>query len=122
LIQRELPLTNGDWIQVNRKAEVTDTKDKTHILFNGANYQVKQITTDGQIQLTNDYLIPQSFQNYKSGHYSTSHAAQGQTVKTSLFYCSEKSKPAINSDLVYVASSRFKISICCSSQTLNNSN
>ena len=107
-IQKKISLTNGDWIEINRKAQILDSKGIKHNLYNGSTYQIKQITSTGQIQLSNDYLIPKSFQNYKYGYYSTSYSAQGQTVKTSLFYCSNYSKPAINKDLVYVSSSRFK--------------
>ena len=113
--QREqLLLSNGDLIQIQKQATIQDKNGTEHKTTKGSIYQIKDIDQkvgkkEGNMTLTNGWIIPADFGNLKSVYYSTSHSSQGQTVDHSVFYTTKESIPTINKEMVYVASSRFRL-------------
>jgi conjugative relaxase-like TrwC/TraI family protein len=106
---QQLTVSAKDLIQLGRQTIVQDKEGKDHKTTNGAIYQIKSISPKtGNITLTNDWVIPSDFGILKSAYYSTSQAAQGQTIQHSIFYTSQSSLPLLNQEMVYVANSRFK--------------
>jgi conjugative relaxase-like TrwC/TraI family protein len=107
--KQELTISKGDLIQSQNRGVVKDKEGKDHQIANGGVYQVKSISPKtGDLTLSNNWIIPSDYGNIKSAYYSTSHAAQGQTVNHSIFYTSTASLPLLNQEMVYVANSRFK--------------
>ena len=108
--KHQLTISKGDLLQLQRQTTVLDKDGGQHKTTNGAIYQIKSISPKtSNITLSNDWIIPSDFGNLKSAYYSTSHAAQGQTVNHSIFYTSNQSLPLLNQEMVYVANSRFKL-------------
>jgi conjugative relaxase-like TrwC/TraI family protein len=107
--KQELTISKGDLIQSQNRGVVKDKEGKDHQIANGGVYQIKSISPkSGDLTLSNNWIIPSDYGNIKSAYYSTSQAAQGQTVNHSIFYTSTASLPLINQEMVYVANSRFK--------------
>lgn len=75
--QTKTPLSKGDTIRITRNGF---TKYGHHRLNNGGEYEVRQIKRDGDIILTNGWIIDHSFGHLKHGYVSTSVASQGKGV------------------------------------------
>lgn len=100
----EQPLAKGDRIRLSRNATTKDGKNR---LNNGAVYTVKGFTKQGDIILSNGWVVDQH-QGHLTHHYvSTSMAAQGRTVQDVLVLQGSPSfNQASSQEQFYVSVSR----------------
>ena len=101
--QGKMELAAGDTIRLTANGKTLDDK---HKLNNGAIYQVKGFTKDGDIELTNKWVIAKDFGHLTHGYVTTSHASQGKTVDRVLIAMGNESLGAINAQQFYVSVSR----------------
>ena len=99
----QIGLAKGDTIRITANGK---TKDGKHKLNNGSTYTVGGFTREGDITLTNDWVIGKEFQHIAHGYVSTSYASQGKTTDRILIAMGSGSIPAINADQFYVSVSR----------------
>ncbi len=82
--QTALELAAGDLVRITQNgytAETTRTgKSAKARLNNGAVYSVAGFTEEGDIRLTNGFVVPKNYGHLNYGYTSTSHASQGKTV------------------------------------------
>jgi len=100
-----LPLSCGDVIRVTHNGKSADGK---HRLNNGAIFTVKSFTKQGDIQLTNGWIIDKNFGHLAHGYAVTSQASQGKTVDRVLIGISAASYAATSREGFYVAVSRAR--------------
>jgi conjugative relaxase-like TrwC/TraI family protein len=98
-----LPLSRGDVIRVTQNGK---TAEGEHRLNNGALFTVKEFTDEGDICLTNGWVIGKDFGHLAHGYAVTSQASQGKTVDQVLIGISSASFPAASREGFYVAASR----------------
>jgi hypothetical protein len=82
------------------------TKDGKHKFDNGYSCEVDGFTEDGDIRLTNSWIIPKDFGHLTHNFVTTSHASQGRTLDVVLISMGDESVPAINAQQFYVSVSR----------------
>ena len=99
----ELALASGDRIRITTNGK---TKDGKHKLNNGSQYTVKGFTKEGDIELTNKWVIAKGFDHLTHGYVTTSHASQGKTVDRVLIAMGHESRPAMSAEQFYVSVSR----------------
>ena len=98
-----LPLSPGDTIRINRNGQTGDGK---HRLNNGAIFTVKKFSREGDIVLSNGWMVDKDFGHFNYGYVVTSHASQGKTVDRVLIGQSSQSFPASSREQFYVSVSR----------------
>ncbi|MGJ5813601.1 MobF family relaxase [Paludibaculum fermentans] len=108
----KLALAEGDKLRVTMNGYTRETrrgllgakgKDR---LNNGALYQVAGFTKQGDIQLTNGFVVPKDYGGLTHGYVVTSHASQGKTVDVPLVALGSESFAAANREQLYVSLSR----------------
>ncbi len=108
----KLALAEGDKLRITMNGYVGETrrgalgvkgKDR---LNNGALYQVEGFTKQGDIKLTNGFVIPKNYGGLTHGYVVTSHASQGKTVDVPLVALGSESFAAANREQLYVSLSR----------------
>ena len=99
----ELALAKGDRIRITSNGK---TKDGKHKLNNGSQYTVKGFTKEGDVTLSNNWVIAKGFDHLTHGYVTTSHASQGKTVDRVLIAMGHESRPAMSSEQFYVSVSR----------------
>ena len=99
----EIQLAKGDLIRITAGGK---TKDGKHRLDNGNIYQIRSFTEQGDIRLQNGWIVSRDYGFMTTGYVSTSHAAQGKTVKHVLVAESSMSYPAAGREQFYVSISR----------------
>jgi ATP-dependent exoDNAse (exonuclease V) alpha subunit len=104
---RKIALAAGDWIRITQNGF---TKDK-HRLNNGELKQVKGFTTDGNIKLTNGWVVPKDYGNLTYGYCLTSYSSQSKGVDYVFVAESSESFRAADREQFYVSASRFKKSL-----------
>jgi hypothetical protein len=67
---------------------------------------VSGFTEEGDIALSNGWVISKDFGHLAHGYVTTSHASQGKTVDVVLGAMGSESRPAINAAQFYVTASR----------------
>jgi ATP-dependent exoDNAse (exonuclease V) alpha subunit len=77
-------------------------------LENGKQYMVDGFTDNGDIRLTNHWIIPKDFGHLTHGYVATSHASQGKTVDRVLIAMGSESMPAMSAEQFYVSASRAR--------------
>lgn len=97
-----LGLAAGDTIRITQNGKTQEGKK----LNNGALYQVKRFTRDGNIVLNNGWVIGKEFSHVAHGYCATSHASQGKTVDRVFIAQSAESFPASSQEQFYVSVSR----------------
>ena len=97
-----LALAAGDRIRITHNGQSADG----HRLDNGALYTVGGFTRQGDLRLTNGWVIGQDYGHLATGFYTTSHASQGKTVDQVLIAQSALSAPAASREQFYVSVSR----------------
>ena len=109
---KSIALARGDMIRITQNSF---TKDAPHCvtkrrrLNNGAHYQIDKIKANGEIVLTNHWILPKDFAHFKHGYVSTSHASQGKTVdKILIGQSAESFGKASTMEQFYVSVSRGK--------------
>jgi len=101
---KEIPLAVGDQIRITQNGKTLDN----HRLNNGALYQVKEFTDEGNIILANDWVLPKDYGNLAHGYCTTSHSSQGKTVDQVFIAQSAESFPASSREQFYVSVSRAR--------------
>jgi conjugative relaxase-like TrwC/TraI family protein len=107
-----LRLAEGDKLRVTMNGFTRETrrgllgnrgKDR---LNNGAVYDVEGFTKQGDIKLTNGFVVPKDYGGLTHGYVVTSHASQGKTVDVPLVALGSESFAAANREQLYVSLSR----------------
>ncbi len=101
----ELRLAVGDLVRITKNGRTADGK---HTLNNGTRYSVKAFTRSGDIVLDNGWMVSKNFGHLTYGYVTTSHAAQGKSVKHVLIGQSAESFRASSREQFYVSVSRGK--------------
>jgi ATP-dependent exoDNAse (exonuclease V) alpha subunit len=73
---------------------------------NGQIGEVKRLLKNGDIELTNGFVIPKDYGGLDYGYVVTSHASQGKTVDVPLVAMGSESFAAANREQIYVSLSR----------------
>jgi len=73
---------------------------------NGQIGEVKRLLKNGDIELTNGFIIPKDYGGIDYGYVVTSHASQGKTVDVPLVALGQESFAAANREQLYVSLSR----------------
>jgi conjugative relaxase-like TrwC/TraI family protein len=109
---RKLEIAEGDKLRITLNGYTRETrrgllgvkgKDR---LNNGALYQVEGFTKQGDIRLTNGFVVPKDYGGLTHGYVVTSHASQGKTVDVPLVALGSESFAAANREQLYVSLSR----------------
>jgi conjugative relaxase-like TrwC/TraI family protein len=101
---REIVLAAGDMIRITQNGF---TKDKRR-LNNGDLKQVKGFTKDGDIRLTNGWVVSKDYGNLTHGYCLTSYSSQSKGVDCVFVAESSESFRAAGREQFYVSASRFK--------------
>ena len=101
---RTIALAAGDMVRITQNGF---TKDKQR-LNNGDLKHVKAFTKDGDIKLSNGWVIAKDFGNLMHGYCVTSYASQSKGVDCVFVAESSESFRAADRQQFYVSASRFK--------------
>jgi ATP-dependent exoDNAse (exonuclease V) alpha subunit len=109
---RQVALAKGDKLRITMNGFTQETrrgllgiKDKDR-LNNGALYEVEGFTGQGDIKLSNGFVIPKNYGGISQGFVVTSHASQSKTVDVALVALGSQSFAAANREQLYVSLSR----------------
>jgi conjugative relaxase-like TrwC/TraI family protein len=107
-----LALAVGDKVRITQngftresKRGLKKSKDR---LNNGAVYDVEGFTREGDIRLSNGFIVPKDYGGIGHGYCHTSHASQGKSVDVVLVAVGQESFAAANRQQLYVSISRGK--------------
>jgi ATP-dependent exoDNAse (exonuclease V) alpha subunit len=109
---QQVALAPGDKLRITQNGFTRETrrgllgskaKDR---LNNGAVYEVDGFTRDGDIRLSNGFVLPKDYGGIAHGYVVTSHASQGKTVDKVLIALGSQSFAAANKEQFYVSVSR----------------
>ncbi|MEZ6129186.1 MAG: MobF family relaxase [Planctomycetaceae bacterium] len=98
-----LKLATGDRIRITSGGK---TQNGQHRVNNGAIFEVKSISQQGDVTLSNGWVLDRSFGHLAYGFVSTSHASQGRTVDHVFVAESADSFAAASCEQFYVSASR----------------
>jgi conjugative relaxase-like TrwC/TraI family protein len=101
---RKINLAAGDGLRITQNGF---TKEKQR-LNNGDLKQVKGFTKDGDIKLTNGWVVSKDYGNLTHGYCLTSYGSQSKGVDCVFVAESSESFRAADREQFYVSSSRFK--------------
>jgi conjugative relaxase-like TrwC/TraI family protein len=101
--RRELALAAGDLIRITQNGK---SADGNHRLNNGSQYSVEGFTRQGDIRLSNGWVVAKDFGHVTHGYVVTSHASQGKNVDRVFIGQSSESFPASSREQFYVSVSR----------------
>jgi conjugative relaxase-like TrwC/TraI family protein len=109
----QVALAKGDKLRITMNGLVPKAKrglagHSKDRLNNGAIYQVEGFTRQGDIKLTNGFVLPKNYGGLTQGYVVTSHASQGKTVNTVLVALGSESLAAASREQFYVSVSRGK--------------
>jgi ATP-dependent exoDNAse (exonuclease V) alpha subunit len=96
-------ITQNGFTRETRRGVLGKSKDR---LNNGSVYQVEGFTKQGDITLSNGFVVPKDYGGISHGYVVTSHASQGKTVDTVLMAVGQESFAAANKEQFYVSASR----------------
>ncbi len=99
---RPLGMAEGDRLRITANGKDMEGK----YLFNGSVFQVKEISEDGHILLSNGSTLPPDFGHFTHGYVSTSHGAQGKTADQIIISQSSATFQTSSMEQFYVAVSR----------------
>ena len=100
--QTEIGLAAGDRIRITQGG----TLPNRYRLENGSMHEVKQVTDEGEVKLSNGVVLPKHWGNFNYAYVATSYSSQGKTVDEVLISQSADSFPASSREQFYVSSSR----------------
>lgn len=112
-----LALAEGDKLRITRNGFTRETRrglvgrEGKDRLNNGAVYDVAGFTRQGDIRLSNGFVVPKDYGGIDYGYTTTSHASQGKTVDTVLIAIGSESLAAANREQFYVSASRGRSGI-----------
>lgn len=101
---RQISVATGDLIRITQNGF---TKDRRR-LNNGDLKQVKGFTKDGDIKLTNGWVVSKDYGNLAHGYCLTSYSSQSKGVDRVFVAESSESFRAADREQFYVSASRFK--------------
>jgi ATP-dependent exoDNAse (exonuclease V) alpha subunit len=101
---RQIVMAAGDMIRITQNGF---TKDKRR-LNNGDLKQVKEFTKDGDIKLTNGWVVSKDYGNLAHGYCLTSYSSQSKGVDRVFVAEGSESFRAADREQFYVSASRFK--------------
>ena len=106
----EVALAKGDKLRLTYGGQARETsgplgKTKNKV-NNGQIYGVEGFTRDGDIKLSNGYVLPKDYGGITHGYVVTSHASQGKTVDAVLIAMGHESLSAASREQFYVSVSR----------------
>ena len=111
----ELELAAGDVVRITQNGYGTETertgKAGKPRLNNGALFQVEGFTREGDISLTNGFVVPKHYGHLAYGYASTSHSAQGKTVDRVFVAMGQDALIAASREQFYVSVSRGRESV-----------
>jgi hypothetical protein len=102
---KTLPLSVRDKLRITQNGFTLDGK---HRLNNGAVYELKGFTRNGDLKLKNGWVISRNYGNIAYGYCQTSHVAQSKTVDRVFVAQSAKSLAASSAEQFYVSISRAR--------------
>ena len=112
---REIALAKGDRVRITQNGFTAETGrgllSKKSRLDNGSIYEVAGFTRQGDIRLSNGFVLPKTYGNLSHGLVVTSHASQGTTVDKVFIAMGSESLAAVNRKQAYVSVSRGKESV-----------
>jgi conjugative relaxase-like TrwC/TraI family protein len=103
----KLRITQNGFTQESKRG-LKKSKDR---LNNGAVYDVEGFTREGDILLTNGFIVPKDYGGLAHGYTSTSHASQGKTIDAVFIAMGQESLMAANREQFYVSVSRGRESV-----------
>jgi hypothetical protein len=101
--ERLVRIAAGETIRLTGNGRTADGK---HRLNNGAVHQVAGFTPEGNLQLSNGWVMAREYGRLDHGYVSTSHASQGRTVDWVFIAQSRAAGLAASAEQVYVSVSR----------------
>jgi conjugative relaxase-like TrwC/TraI family protein len=107
----QVAFAKGDRIRITQNGFTRETrrgvtgKGKQR-LNNGSVYEVEGFDKQGDIRLSNGFVVPKDYGGIAHGYVVTSHASQGKTVDTVLLAVGQESFAAANKEQFYVSVSR----------------
>jgi conjugative relaxase-like TrwC/TraI family protein len=101
---RKIALAAGDMIRITQNGFTNDKRR----LNNGDLKQVKGFTKDGDIKLTNGWVLAKDYGNLTHGYCLTSYSSQSKGVDCVFVAESSESFRAAGREQFYVSASRFK--------------
>jgi ATP-dependent exoDNAse (exonuclease V) alpha subunit len=101
---KEIALAPGDMVRITQNGFTNGR----HRLNNGDLKQVKGFTREGDIVLTNGWVIPQAYAHWSHGYCVTSYASQSKSVDCVFITEGSESFRAADREQFYVSASRFK--------------
>jgi conjugative relaxase-like TrwC/TraI family protein len=106
----EVAFAKGDRLRLTLGGYARETKGifgkRKNKINNGQIYEVEGFTRDGDIKLSNGYVLPNDYGNVTHGYVVTSHASQGRTVDQVLIAMGNESLSAASREQFYVSVSR----------------
>jgi ATP-dependent exoDNAse (exonuclease V) alpha subunit len=107
---KKVQFARGDRLRITQNGLTAETrrggKTAKSRLDNGDIYEVSGFTKEGDIQLSNGFVVPKSYGGMTHGFVVTSHASQGTTVDKVLIALGHESLAASNRQQLYVSISR----------------
>jgi ATP-dependent exoDNAse (exonuclease V) alpha subunit len=102
-----IQLAKGDLVRITANGK---SKDGRHRLNNGAVYTCAGFTREGDIALSNGWVMDKEFGTFNFAYVATAQASQGRTVDHVIVCQSADSYPASSREGFYVAVSRGRTS------------
>jgi hypothetical protein len=106
----KLLLTEGDKVRFTMNGYTREQRRGGKLVKsrvnNGQIGEVKQLLKNGDMELTNGFVIPKDYGGLDYGYVVTSHASQGKTVDIPLVALGTESFAAANREQLYVSLSR----------------
>lgn len=99
----QLPIATGERIRFTRNGTSLDGK---HRLNNGAIYSIKRFDKNGNMVLSNGWVVDKEYGHFAHGYSTTSYNSQGKTVDHVIIGQSADSFSASSSEQFYVSVSR----------------
>ena len=110
-----LALAAGDKLRITQNGFTQESKrglkKNKDRLNNGALYEVEKFTREGDILLSNGFIVPKDYGGLTYGYTSTSHASQGKSVEAVLIAMGQESLMAAIREQFYVSVSRGRESV-----------
>lgn len=106
---REVALAEGDRVRITKNGDSLPSENgNPHRLNNGSLYRIDKLHPSGDVQLENGWKLSKDFGHLAHGYVTTSHAAQGKTVREVMVVQSSESFAASDKEQFYVSVSRAR--------------
>jgi conjugative relaxase-like TrwC/TraI family protein len=106
----QVSLAKGDKLRITQNGFARESKGllgkSKNRVNNGAVYEVEGFNREGDIKLSNGYVLPKNYGGLAHGYVVTSQSAQGRTTDVALVALGSESLVAANREQFYVSVSR----------------